>query len=118
MTTITDDCDDVLAFLQAVAIKSPWVIAAPLYLCADKRTRVWFRRRTDINLPRPPKPAPQDHIGLTGVMTDVETMLYTAEALCPVVAAHNEADNKTKGWDHLLPMAHRAKLAARATNGT
>ena len=44
LATIADYFDDVLAFLQAVAIKSPRVLAAPLSLCADKRVRVWFQR--------------------------------------------------------------------------
>ena len=44
LATIADDCDDVLAFLQAVSVKSPRVIAAPLSLCADKRARVLFQR--------------------------------------------------------------------------
>ena len=30
LTTIIDDCDDVLAFLQAVAVKYPRVIVDPL----------------------------------------------------------------------------------------
>ena len=59
------DCDDVLAFLQAVAMKSPRVIAAPLSLCADKKARVWFQRWTDVHLPKPPTPAPQDHMVVT-----------------------------------------------------
>ena len=42
LASIADDCDNVLAFFQAVAVKSPRVIAAPLSLCADKRVRVWF----------------------------------------------------------------------------
>ena len=29
---ITDDCDNVLAFLNAIAVKSPQVTAAPLFL--------------------------------------------------------------------------------------
>ena len=40
LATIADDCGDVLAFLQAVAVKSPRFIAAPLSLCADKRARM------------------------------------------------------------------------------
>ena len=40
LATIADNCDDVLAFLQAVAIKSPQVITAPLFLHMDKCTRV------------------------------------------------------------------------------
>ena len=37
LATIADDYDNILAFLQAVAVKSPRVIAAPLSLCVDKR---------------------------------------------------------------------------------
>ena len=40
LTTITEDCDNILAFLQAVAVKYPRVIAALLSLCADKRARL------------------------------------------------------------------------------
>ena len=36
LTSFAVDCDDVLAFLQAVAVKTPLVIAAPLSLRADK----------------------------------------------------------------------------------
>ena len=50
LATIEDDCDDVLAFLQAVAFKYPRVIAAPLSLRADKCARVWFCHWTEINL--------------------------------------------------------------------
>ena len=42
LTTISDDCGDGLAFLQAVDVKSPRVIADQLSLCADKRAHVWF----------------------------------------------------------------------------
>ena len=48
-------------------------------------------------MPKPPTLAPQDHTGLTDVLTDVATHLHTAEALCPVVAAQRETDKKTKG---------------------
>ena len=40
LATIADDCDDILAFLQAVAVKSPRFLAAPLSLRPDKRTRL------------------------------------------------------------------------------
>ena len=43
LASITDNCNDVLASLQAVAVKYPRVLAAPLSLCADKRARVWFQ---------------------------------------------------------------------------
>ena len=59
------NCDEILAFLQAVTVKSPRVIAAPLSLRADKKARVWFQRWTYVHLPKPPTPAPQDHTGLT-----------------------------------------------------
>ena len=91
LATIVDGCNNVLAFLQAVAVKSPQVIADPLSLRADKCARVWFLSWKDINLSTWPNPAPQDQLGLTGVLTDVETRLHTAEALCPVVVAQREA---------------------------
>ena len=40
LATITENCEDVFASLQAVAVKYPRVIAAPLSLRADKRTRL------------------------------------------------------------------------------
>ena len=101
--TIEDNCDDVLAFLQAIAVKSSRVTADPLSIRADNRTRVWFCRWTYTNLPTPPKTAPQDHMGLTGILADVATRLHTAEALCPVVDARCKAENETKGWDRLPP---------------
>ena len=91
LTTTKDDRDNVLAFLQAVAIKYPRVIADPLSLHADKRMRVWFQRWTDVKLPMLPNPSPQDHLGITGVLTDVATWLHTAEALHPIVSAQREA---------------------------
>ena len=118
MATIADNFDDVSAFLQDVAVKSPRFVAAQLSLRADNHARVWFCRWTDINLPTPPKPAPQDHMDITGVLTDVATRLHTAEALRPVVAAHCEAEKETKGWDHLPPKAQHVILAASATNET
>ena len=56
------DCDDALAFLQAVAVKSPRVIVSPLSLRVDKKARVWFQRWTDVHLQKPPTPAPQYHM--------------------------------------------------------
>ena len=71
-----------------------------------------------MNLPKPPTPASQDHMGLTDVLTDVATRLHTAEALRPVVAAQCEMDKETKGWDHLPPTSQRFILAVSATIGT
>ena len=42
LTPFAVDCNEFLAFLQAVPMKSPQVIAAPLSLCTDKKARVWF----------------------------------------------------------------------------
>ena len=82
--TIIDDCDNVLGFLQAVAVKSPQVTASPLSLfeCTSVRASGSINW-TDTNLTTPPKPAPKDHMGLTGVLTDVATKLKTAENLRP-----------------------------------
>ena len=118
MTTIADYCDDVLAFLQAVAVKYTRFIAAPLSLHADRRAPIWFQRWSDINLPTPPNPVPQDHMGLTGVLTDVATRLHTVEALLPVGAAPREAEKETKGWDRLPPISQRIILAASANTRT
>ena len=117
MATIAENCNDVLALLQDVAIKYPRVLEAPLPLCADKRTHTWFQQWTDINLPNPPTPSPQDHLGITGVLTNVETPLHTTEALRPVVAAQRETEKDTKGWDRLPPTSKRVILAASATTG-
>ena len=115
LATISDDCDNVLAFLQAVAVKSPRVLAALLSLCVDKRACVWFQQWTGVNLPKPPTPAPQDHMGLTDILTDVATRLHTAEALRSVVAAQREMEKETNGWDRLPPTAQRVILAASST---
>ena len=69
-------------------------------------------------LPTSPKPEPQDHMGLTGVLINVVTRLHTVEALCPVVAAQHKAEKDTRGWDSLPPAAQRVILAASATTGT
>ena len=71
-----------------------------------------------MNLPKPPTPAPQNHLGLTDVLTDVATRLHTAKALRTVVAAHREMDKETKGWDRLPPTSQRVILAASTTTGT
>ena len=105
LTNISDDCNNVLDLIQAVTVKSKKIIAAPLYLRTDKRACVWFRRWTYVNLPTPPKPAPQDHMGLTSVLTDMATWLHIAEALRLVTAAKREVENETKGWYRLPPTA-------------
>ena len=61
---------------------------------------------------------PQDHMGLTDVLTDIATRLHTPKALRPIAAAQREMDKKTKRWDRLPPTAQRVILAASATTGT
>ena len=118
LATITDDCDNVLVFLQDVAVKSPQVIRTLLSLHADKCTHDWFRRLTDTNLLKPSKPAPKDHIDFMGVLTDKATKFHTSEALFPVIATQHKAENETKVGDCLPPTSQRVILTASATNGT
>ena len=80
--------------------------------------RISFRCWTDINLPMPPKLAPQDHMGLTGVLINVVTKLHTAEVLRPVIATKCKAEKYTNGWDRLSPTAQRVILAASTTTRT
>ena len=68
---IAADCDDILAFLQAVTAKSPRVAAVPLLLHLDKREWYWFRRCSEDHLTpffTPLSVAPQDHSGITNVL--------------------------------------------------
>ena len=110
---------NVLDSPQAIAVKSPQVIAASLFLHTDKFMRVWFQFWIDVNLPMPSKLAPQDHLSLTGVLTDVATPLHTAaEALRPVIAAQSKAEKETKGWDCLPPTAQRVILEESANTRT
>ena len=118
LASITDNCDNVLAFLQAVSVKSPRVLAAPFSLRTDKSAHVWFQRWTELKLPKPPTPSPKDHLGLTDVLTNVTTRLHTAKAFRPVVAAQGEMEKETKGWDRLPTKAQRVILAVSTTAGT
>ena len=45
-------CNDILAFLQAVALKATRFQEAPLSLKADKRATGWFCQWEDSNLKR------------------------------------------------------------------
>ena len=58
LATIVDNCNNILAFLQAVAVESPRVIATPLSLRTNKQARVWFFWWYNINLPASPKTSP------------------------------------------------------------
>ena len=90
LATISDNYNDVLAFLQAVTVKSPQITAAPLYFCANKHEHIWFHWWSDTNIPTPPKLVPQDHSGLTSVLTNVINRLQTAEVLHPAFAGQRE----------------------------
>ena len=92
LVTITDNLDDILALLQAVAVNSPQFITSPLSLRADKRARIWFCCWTAINLLTPPKPAPQHHMGITDILTGVATRLHIAEAFRLFVADQREVE--------------------------
>ena len=118
LATISDDCNNIFSFLQAVVVKSPRFIMAPLFLRAENHTQIWLPCWTDVNLPTPPKPATQYHMGLMGVLTNVVTRLHTSEALRPAVSAQREAENGTKGWDRLPPTSQCVILTASATTRT
>ena len=90
LATITADCNNVLALLQSVAVKSPRIIATLLSLHTDKRACIWFCRWAGNNLP-PTTNAPQDHRRLTGVLSDVATGIQHTKALRPVVATQDKA---------------------------
>ena len=59
--------------------------------------------------------APQDHLGLTGILTNVANLLYTDEALLLVVVHQRKAEKDTKGWDHLPLTAQCVILEASNT---
>ena len=65
----------------------------------------------------PHKAAPQDHSGLTGVLSEVATRLQNAESLLHVVAAQRKADRETRGWYRLLQTAQWLILAASTSDG-
>ena len=104
-------------FLQAVAVKSPRIIDAPLSLRADKNTHIWFRQWSGNNLP-PTTNTPQYHTGITGLLSDVATRLQHTKYLHPVIAAQHEAYKETTGWDFHPPTAQQVILAASASDRT
>ena len=70
---VAADCNDILAFLQAVALKLLRVMAAPLSLRADLRATSWFYQWLGKNLIQKTihKTTPQDHSVLTKVLSEV-----------------------------------------------
>ena len=105
LATIADNCNNILAFLQSVAVKSPRVIATPLSLRTNKQARVWFCWWYNINLPASSQTSPQDHTGIMVFLSDVATRLKSVEALHPVAAEQHNVEKETKGWDRILPTA-------------
>ena len=119
MVGIAAECDNVLAFLQAVAIKAQQVLEAPLSMQADKCTRNWFHKWEDRHVTQHPthhKSALQDQYGLTRFLGEVATRLQNAEALRPVIADQHEADRETRGWNRPPLTAQRVILAAISVN--
>ena len=117
---IEADCDNIFAFLQAVALKSPQVQAAPLILRVYKHITGWLRQWADINLKRKElqdKAVPQDHSIIMGDLSEVSMQLWNAEALHPVVAAQREEDRETRSWYRLPPTSQRVILAVGAADG-
>ena len=117
---IAADCDYILAFLRGISLKAPQVQTAPISLRAYKREKIWFGQLVDSNLKHqapPNKAAPQDHSGLTGVLSEVATRLQNEKSPHPVVPEQREADRETRGWDRLPPTSQRLILAASAANG-
>ena len=77
--TTVSDYAGVLAFLQENAIKATRVVGAPLQLCADKRARDWLHKWVTnyiTPLSTPITAAPQDHSGITGVLSDATMRLH------------------------------------------
>ena len=92
---IVDNCDYVLAFIQAVELKAPQVMAETISLQADKQMCNWFHQWVYLQLtphPNHTKNAPQDHSDITGVLNEVTTRLQNVEDLCPVVVGQRKVD--------------------------
>ena len=107
---ITSDCNNVLSFLQAVSLKAPQVLSAPLLLRVDKRASGWFLQWADCHIKQTfthNNNAPQDHSGLTRVLSEAATHLQNSEYLRPVVAALRKAYREMRGWYQLPPEAQQ-----------
>ena len=119
MEKIAADCDDILSFLQAVAVKAQQFADIPLLMCAGKRAQAWFYRCLAHHLASlftPVTAAPQDHSILTRVLINVTKRLHNVEYLCPIVAVYCEDDRDMRGWDHLPLTLQLVILAASANN--
>ena len=78
---ISYDCNNSLALLQVVAVKSLQVAAAPLLLHAEKRARAWSHRWLAHHLAplsTPITAAPKNHSRLTVVLRNFATWLHNA----------------------------------------
>ena len=118
--TIIYDCINIIEFLHAVALKASRVEDSPLLLRVDNPAREWFRQCSyhNIALLTPPHTVPpQDHLGITGVQSNVVTQLQNLESLHPAVTVHHEVDQETEGWDHITPMSQCIILEAITLDG-
>ena len=66
-------------------------------LHVDKHVRDWYRHWLVHHTPPPFTAMSQDHLGITGVVSDFTTRLQNAESLLPVAVAHHKADRETRG---------------------
>ena len=58
------------------------------------------------------KNVPQDHSGLTGVLSEVVMQFQNAEALRPVVAAQRDAGRETRNQDRFPTTSQQVILSA------
>ena len=76
MDTIVANCNGILVFLQALAVKTPRLEVFSLFLRADKHARGWFRRWFSHHItPLIARLAAgaYDHLGFIGDQRDVVT---------------------------------------------
>ena len=117
---IAADCNNILAFLQTIAVKLPRVETGPLSLRADKWAKDWFRKWFSHHLApltTPISSTPHDYLVLKGLLIDVASWLQNEEATHPVIWAQLRVDQDTKGWDRLPPMSQRVILAVISLEG-
>ena len=96
---ITSNFNDVLSFLPDVAVKAPILVVVPLLLLMDKHAQEWLWHWSTHHispLSTSVTATPQDHSGLTGVLSNVAMRLQNADALRPIVAAQHKADKEMR----------------------
>ena len=87
---------------------------SPLSLHADKRARYWFRlwySQHIAPLRISPTSAPQDHLGITGVLINVTMRLQNSlDPPLYFISVHHNINKETKGLDCLPPKDQRVIL--------